>query len=65
MNPSKKLYQVNIGAIEDGDEYANYDSKTVVAEDALKAAKRIRLVKTARKQTFISSIHKISDIDKV
>lgn len=65
MKPSQKLYKVIISSIEEGLEYQNYDSKTVVATSALHAASRIRLVKTKNKQTFINLIEKIADIDRL
>lgn len=64
MKPSKKLYEVRILLIEEGVEYRHQDSKNVVAEDAISASKKVRLVKTKKKQTFIESIIKLNDIDK-
>lgn len=65
MKPAKKLYRVVIGAIEDGAEFNHFDSKKVIATDAMHAASRVRLRKTDRVQTFIESIEKISEIDKL
>lgn len=65
MKPSKKLYRVTVLLIEEGAEFHNYDSKNVVAEDALSAARKVRLVKTVRKQTFIQSIERLHEIDKL
>lgn len=65
MKLSNKLYRVQISSIEEGVEFPNYDSKKVVATDALAAAKKVRLVKTKMKKTFIESIEKVSEIDKL
>lgn len=65
MKPSKKLYRVTLSSIEDGAEFNNYDSKNVIATDALHAASRVRLVKTKRRQMFVSSIEVIGGIDKL
>lgn len=65
MRPSKVLYRVTILSIEDGVEFRNFDSRKVIATDALHAAGRVRLTKTKRKQTFIQSVEMISEIDKL
>ena len=65
MKPSNKLYEVRVLSIEEGAEFNNYDSKKVVATDAISASRKIRLVKTKRKQTLIQSIELISYIDKL
>lgn len=61
---SKKLYRVRIASIEDGQEFPNVDCLNVVAEDAMGAAKKVRLAKTKKRQTFIEAIEKLHDIDK-
>jgi hypothetical protein len=65
MKPSKKIYKVSITSIEEVVEFRNFDSKNVVATDAIHAASRVRLVKTQRKQTFIHSVEMIAEIDKL
>lgn len=65
MKPAKKLYKVQIGSIEDGAEFNHFDSKRVIATDALAAAGRIRLIKTKKRITFIESIEMVSHIDKL
>lgn len=65
MKPSKKIYKVTTSQIEEGIEFRNYDSKNVIATDAVHAISRIRLVKTKRKQMFIESVTVIAEIDKL
>jgi hypothetical protein len=64
-NLSHKTYRVTILSVEDGVEFGRFDSKNVIATDALSAAKKVRLVKTKRKQTFIESIDLLNVIDKL
>lgn len=65
MKPSNKVYRVTTLSIEEGVEFNNFDSKNVIATDAIAAAKKVRLVKTNRKQTFIESVEYLHDIDKM
>lgn len=65
MKPSKKIYKVTTLSIEEGIEFKHFDSRNVIATDALHAASRIRLVKTKTKQTFIQSVEMLAEIDKL
>lgn len=65
MKPSKKLFRVTLMSIESEVEFNRVDARNVIAEDAISAAKKVRLTKTKTRQTFIESIEKLHDIDKL
>ena len=65
MKPSIKLYKVTLLSIEDGAEFKNFDSKNVLANDAVHAISKIRLPTRAGTQKFIQSVELIADIDKL
>lgn len=56
---------MTILSIEDSVEFNNHEFKNVVATDAAAAMKKIRLVKTKKKQAFVESVVLISHIDKI
>ena len=65
MKPSIKLYKVTLLSIEDGAEFKNFDSKNVLANDAIHAINKVRLSKRGKTQRFIQSVELIADIDKL
>lgn len=62
--PSQKIYRVTLLSIEEGVELRDFDSKNVVATDAVHAVSRVRLSKTRTRQMFIQSVELITGIDK-
>lgn len=57
----QKAYRVQIGFIEDENEFDNFDSRVVVAVDVVSAMRKIKL----RKNCFVSQVEIITRIDKI
>lgn len=56
---STKLYKVTVGYTNKREDVSNWSSCTVIAEDALEAAKKTSL----RKNEYVSEIELVSDVD--
>lgn len=60
-NLKSKAYRVQIGLVDSGHEFENYDSRVVIAQDVIGAMKKVRL----RKNCYIGQVEIITRIDKL